>query len=160
MSGRREKYFYEQGSFQTISADEFFVTSIAANDAIKVGDELSDAHTRLQGTIDSFIIKLRGVVVLPIDIMVFSGATGAETVLANDRYIDHESVVTGDYMEIPTGESPAVRRVGITGLSIPYYDRDGTKKFHIGIRNQSASTAIPINSLTIGWTWRADHGEP
>lgn len=132
----------------------FAVTPTATN--IVRGDVPVDAHKRMHGVIEHIMINSKQTTAaLAFDLAFFSGATYAETIGSDDRLIDFESFVSGDFMQIGTGLKYAAK----SDLALPYFDRDATKKFYMGLINRSG-TALDPKMVTIEFSWRADLGEP
>ncbi len=91
-----------------------------------------------------------------LDVIFWRSVNGVSGNLADDKFIDHESVVDGDWEQLTAASAPL--RVSKTALQLPYVDSDGTGKFHVMIHNVS-SVNIPAKSIIVGWAWRGDVGE-
>ncbi len=60
-----------------------------------------------------------------------SGSTPSDTV-ANNHYIDHEPFASGDYIEM-SNHATQIQFQGKNDLALPYFDKTGSKEFHIGV---------------------------
>ena len=161
MSNRRDSLWIRTvtGTHQAtaIASSAMHTTSIALNGTvIGDGDIPCAGHQRLRGRIETINVHLADTTIAApsINLIFFSGATCIEDDGAADRTIEYESFVNTDFWT--TG---GAQRASKSGLSIPYFDEDDSKKFHIGVMNNCA-TSIDAKILTLGFSWRPDVGEP
>lgn len=160
MSTKRELIWFQTNVTNhwasTIAAGAMSLVNVTANATnCKVGEVPSDGLKRLNGTIEHISAYLATSDQVGFDVCFFRKSTGGTTAPSTDSYIDHESFAKTDF--ITWGGVTKPRRAGKSALAIPYSDSDASKKFHIGISNNT--TAIPKNTLVIRWAWRPDYGE-
>jgi hypothetical protein len=130
------------------------VASIPANGTnLLEGAVPCDAHAKLKGTIEAVSVRLTTGSAPQFAVAFFSKATADSVTHSVDAYIDHEAFVNTDFITMTASSS---KYAGKSGLNIPYFDADASKKFHIGIVNKT--TAIPAGKLVVQWAWRPDLG--
>jgi hypothetical protein len=165
MSTRRDLLWYRSAKgthftgIANLAGGTIMVESITANASRSVdGFEPVDAHLPMKGIIEHIGVIIGGAtsVQQDIDIVVFSGSGAAGTNADVDAYVDHESFATGDFINI---DGDTIWRAAKSGLKLPYTDKDGTKKFHIGVLNASATAITYPDNMVIEWCWRPDLGE-
>lgn len=163
MSDRKEIIWFGSNTSthwdDAIAAGAIAVENITAqaSNHVRGGDIPGDGHPDLNGMIESITVKIQGTKV-PVDVVFFASAGANDTNLDDDTYIDHASFASSDFMTI-AGETPDIHRAAQTGLSIPYFDNDKQKQFHVGIRNASGSTALGASNIVVQFGWRQDLGE-
>mgnify|MGYP001566258286 FL=1 len=162
MSTRRDLIWFRSDSAvhwtTAIAANTLLVHSITANATrTKDGIVLTDAHKQLKGTIEHIRILLNTAMTGALEVTFWAKASAESATPNVDEFIDHESFVGTQYFTVNGQTKP--KRSASSGLAIPYVDRDGTKKFHIGIRNSHTAAAIPKNTIVLEWAWRPDLGE-
>lgn len=159
MSDRADSLWFKSLNTQQsgiIGQNEVFYIDVPATSTyITQGLPPADMDKRLVGKIERISIHSVGVSSRNLDILFLSAHSGLHVTGSLDGLIDSESFVTGMWSAIG-GTTP--RRTALSGLSIPYQDRECTKKFHLGIYNRT-STGIAANALTIEFSWRPDRGE-
>lgn len=146
--------------FGGLVAGTQILESVTANVARSVqGISVADSHQHLRGTIEHIGIVILGTVVTSdFDFIVYSRASADSGSDPDaDAYIDHESFATGDFVQV-NGDD--MWHAAKSGLSLPYIDKDATKKFHFAIVPANTMT-VPAGAANIAveWCWRPDVGE-
>lgn len=136
-----------------INIGAFFPFSLTASSIVQSGP--APQHPMLKGKIEHISVFVKRATGTACDILFFRAAAANATNATLDRYVDHESFATGDYVTL-AGHTQVRASRGF--LEIPYMDSDNTGKFHFGIKNLSG-VSLTKSSIAIEWTWREDLGE-
>src|SRR3990172_682984 len=138
MSTRRELLWFKSDPTRhwttTMAAEALVVRSITANSTNSVVVEPTWAWAGLRGTIEALVVKSK--VARAMSIVFFSSASAGASTVASDRTIDYHVVQTTHFT---TYGSATVLVASFNNLAIPYWDKQGTKKFHIGIEPKTAA---------------------
>jgi len=157
MSTRRELLWFKSDPTRhwttTMAAEALVVRSITANSTNSVVVEPTWAWAGLRGTIEALVVKSK--VARAMSIVFFSSASAGASTVASDRTIDYHVVQTTHFT---TYGSATVLVASFNNLAIPYWDKQGTKKFHIGIEPKTAAISS-TDDVMLEWGWRGDLGE-
>jgi hypothetical protein len=115
-----------------------------------------DAHSRLRGTIEHLAVYEGTAVAKAVTVFVFSsGSTPSDTITSN-HYIDHEPFAAADFFELSSAATQ-IQFQGKNDLGIPYFDKTGSKNFHLGVSTTSMG-GLQLESLVIEIGFRPDPG--
>jgi len=120
----------------------------------------SDAHKDLKGTIEHVALYEGTGAAVTATIVFYSSdaSVTASATLSNNHYIDHEPIISDDFIEI--AGNTKIQFCGKNDLAIPYMDKTSAKKFHIGIFTPAGDPKV-FNSegVLLEWAFRPDVGE-
>lgn len=116
-----------------ISAKSMILATVPLNATNLVNGAVpTGAHAQLRGTIEHIGVYMGTASALNFKVAFFSSGSTPSDTIASNHYIDHEPFSAADFMEL-SENATEIQFQGKNDLGIPYFDKTGSKSFHVGV---------------------------